>query len=152
MWSIVVPCCLHSASLVAIRKIRLLMTVQPGPALEKLIRTSEVTRIGEQWLSSLRTEETSGTVSAQKRIDPGASARLTQFPHRSNKPPSAWNGEVLLCCDSSSALWEIQCEMAVAKDRLCEIRTCPLLKKYTYFHEYNFPSLLNFCSYILGNK
>ena len=52
----------------------------------------------------------------KKQPGPGTFTRLTQFLRGSYSPPD--DEMAKCCCDSSGAPWEIQCEMAVGKDRL----------------------------------
>lgn len=56
--------------------------------------------------------------SMKKRPESGPSARLTQFLRGSYYCPLE-SEMAKCCCDSSVAPWEMQCEMAVGKDRLC---------------------------------
>lgn len=51
----------------------------------------------------------------KKQPESGTFARLTQFFRGSCCPPKPEMAKC--CCDSSGAPWEMQCEMAVGKDR-----------------------------------
>lgn len=62
------------------------VTPQPGPTLEKLIRTSQIIRIGEQYWPRLSDGKERGYASEKKRREDGSVARLTQFLRGSYGP------------------------------------------------------------------